>query len=178
MNRMVKACVQEAIVTRAPLSNILRDLWWAHRNTPNSVTNIAPFEHLRGRVGRTKLFPARFNNTLVQAKKDPSRFDKAPSLRERYQRNYKLRFDIKHGVAKVGWKAGDLVLVKDPGFKIKGRSLFKGPFRIREVKKNIVILDNGDVWSMSRITKWTDAPKLEDQRKNHVTEDQRKNHVT
>ncbi|KAJ1110126.1 hypothetical protein NDU88_007481 [Pleurodeles waltl] len=160
MNRMVKACVQEAIETRTPLAILLRDLWWAHRNTPNSITNIAPFEYMRGRLGRTKLFPAWFSNTLHRVDLDPDRFDKAPSLRDKYQRNYKLRFDAKHCVGKVRWRVGDLVLVKNPNFKTKGKSSFKGPFRIREVKKNVVILDNGDEWSISRIAKCTGVGEL------------------
>ncbi|KAJ1095977.1 hypothetical protein NDU88_001126 [Pleurodeles waltl] len=175
MNRMVKACVQEAVETRTPLANLLRDLWWAYRNTPNSVTNISPFEYMRGKLGCTKLFPAWLGNSLAQVGTNQGKFVMAPGLREEYQRNYKLRFDDKHCVSSVKWKVGDLVLVRNPCFKTKGKSSFRGPFRIREVKRNIVILDNGDAWSMSRIARWrgvgddSNSFTLKDQRRN-ITE--------
>ncbi|KAJ1152206.1 hypothetical protein NDU88_004983 [Pleurodeles waltl] len=60
-----------------------------------------------------------------------------------------------------------MVLVKSHGFGTKGRSSFKGPFRIKEVKRNMVVLDNEDVWSMTRIVEWSnvteDATTLENQ---------------
>ncbi|KAJ1088650.1 hypothetical protein NDU88_001806 [Pleurodeles waltl] len=53
----------------------------------------------------TKLFPAWFDNSLAQVDLNQEKFDKSPGLRERYQRNYKLRFDAKHCVSRVEWKA-------------------------------------------------------------------------
>ncbi|KAJ1208271.1 hypothetical protein NDU88_003657 [Pleurodeles waltl] len=164
MNRMVKSCVQEAIETRAPLADLLRDQWWAYCNTPNSITGIAPFEYMRGRSGCTKMSPAWFRNKFDLGDLDQEKLSRASDRRRGYQCKYKLRYDYKHGVSSVKWKVGDMVLLKDPGFRTKGKSRFKGPFCIKEVRKNVVVLNNGDVWSMSRIVKWNnrvvDSPDL------------------
>ncbi|KAJ1165254.1 hypothetical protein NDU88_005682 [Pleurodeles waltl] len=162
--------IQEAIETRVPLADLLRDMWLAHRNTPNSITNIAPFEYMRGRSGAPKCFQHGLKNRLGQEDLDQEKFNKVPDLRENYERKYKLQYDYRYGVSNVKWRVGDMVLVKNPGFRTKGRSSFKGPFRIKEVKRNVVVLDNGDVWSMSRIVKWSnlaeDSSTLENQGRN------------
>lgn len=37
-----------------------------------------------------------------------------------------------------------------------------GPFVIEQVRKNVVLLDSGDVWSMSRLVKWQPGFRLTD----------------
>ncbi|KAJ1192781.1 hypothetical protein NDU88_002087 [Pleurodeles waltl] len=79
------------------------------------------------------MFLAWIKNKLGQEDLEQEKFNKALDLSENYQRKYKLRYDSRYGVPNVKWRVGDMVLVKNPGFRTKGdMMLVKNPgFRIK-----------------------------------------------
>ncbi len=54
-NRVLKDCVQSAIVQSKPWKHTVTDFYQVYRFTPHATTGVSPFELLHGRKMRTKL---------------------------------------------------------------------------------------------------------------------------
>lgn len=155
MNRVVKDCAQRTLESRGSFDSVLRDTWWAHRTTPNVVTLKSPFEDLRGRKACSKLNPC----WLPECTSSEQSLVWRRSRVSNYQNRYKARYDLKMGTKVVEWCVGDSVLIKNPRHVFKGKTNFLGPFTIVVVKRNVVRVNTGAWWSMSRLVRYTGGGK-------------------
>ena len=116
-----------------------------YHTTPHSLTEKTPFELMRGRVAKTKLY------TL--GSKVSSKFQKIKRLVCSKQAKYKAYHDQKQGVKIPDIKPGDFVKIRNPRHVDKGEMRYGPPQKVVSVKGSCIVLENGKKWNVERLTK-------------------------
>ena len=106
------------------------------------MTEKSPFELMRGRVAKTKLY------TL--GSKASSKFQKIQRL---VRSKYKAYHDQKQGVKIPCIKPGDFVKIQNPYHIDKGEMRYGPPQKVVSVKGLCIVLDNGKKWNIERLAK-------------------------
>lgn len=74
----------------------------------------------------------------------------------RRQKKYKQEYDHRWGAKPRDWKVGQRVFVKRPDNILNRYNKYYGPARIKDVKKNVVTMVDGRMWSMDRLVSYSE----------------------
>ena len=106
MNRTIKEGIQLATLQHKDPIQATKDILFVCHTTPHSMTEKTPFELLRGRVAKTKLY------TL--GPKASSKFQEIQRLVCSKQAKYKAYHDQKQGVKIPDIKPGEFFKIQNP----------------------------------------------------------------
>ncbi|XDV12346.1 hypothetical protein PO909_001044 [Leuciscus waleckii] len=152
-NRVLKDCVQSAIVQSKPWKRTVTDFLQVYRSTPHATTGVSPFELLHGRKMRTKL------NVALHS---PASTLQTTDVRKRVvlkQSQMKRYTDAKRGARRLILKEGDRVRVRKPFHVPKGHCKFSDPVEIeKQVGPNTYLLEDGRKWHSSRLARAVQMP--------------------
>ncbi|KAJ1207243.1 hypothetical protein NDU88_002635 [Pleurodeles waltl] len=137
-NRMIKSGLQLAVVNGLDAGSVISELVWGYRTTENTTSCRVPFVDMRGRKPVSKLRPAWMERLLGGG----GAFN-GDSANETGDDNERM-------------KPGDWVKIKS-GRVRQGFSKFLGPFRVLQVHRWHVLLDNGQRWNFRRVAKFSSA---------------------
>lgn len=139
--------MQLAIVAHKPIIQSIKEMLWSYVTTPNGVTGYSPFSLLRGRKPVSKLTPS----WLFEDKSFVCDERKTQERILRHQERYKHEYDHRWGTKPREWSVGQQVLVKNPNVSANRYHRFHGPVTISDVKRNVVTMSDGKMWSMDRL---------------------------
>ena len=106
------------------------------------MTEKTPFELMRGRVAKTKLYTLGLKASLKFQKLERSKLAK-----------YKAYHDQKQGVKIPDIKLGDFVKIRNPCHVDKGEMRYGPPQKVVSVKGLCIVLENGKKWNVERLAK-------------------------
>lgn len=152
-NRLLKESIQLAAASGKHIENSVRDMLWAYHTTPSSTKGLSPFELLRGSKVGSKFSP----NWLFQNKEITIDPEEVGVRVKRRQNEYKEEYDKKWGAKHKSWSEGQWVVVRKPFVASNKGDKFYAPEKIKEVKNNVVVLENGKMWSMDRLSTCPDS---------------------
>lgn len=131
MNRTIKNSLQLAVANGQNWRQMLSDMIWAYRSTPNTETGKTPFELMRGRLATHKLTP--------------------PWLFKRDEQDGEN--NIRTGCVNPDIKPGDWVRIRRKGILSKLDPKWGVPVKVEKVFKNVLEIEGGKRWSFSDVTK-------------------------
>ena len=137
MNRNIKEKIKENANGTRTLREVIEDLLFAYRMTPQCLTGVSPFEMLFSRKQKEPL-SAFYKSPLPRTNLDKRIAEKLDKVRR--------RVDVKRGAQERIFEKGDLVKIKMKD----GR--YSDPIRVREQLTNSVKLEDGTVWPKRRLS--------------------------
>ncbi len=120
-HRVLKSCIQSAIVSGKPWNPIVTQFLQVYRATPHSVTGLSPFELFCGRKMRTCL------NILPPPVTGKSVVSQKVSLSQKKMKAYT---DSRRRARTPNFKQGDWVCIQSPVHVPKGHPKFSKPLQI------------------------------------------------
>lgn len=144
-HRVLKSCIQSAILEKKPWKSTVSDFLQVYRSTPHSTTGVSPSELLVGRKMRTRL------NVLppVSSSKDTAAVSQRVAAQQSKMKTYT---DARRGARSPPFKEGDSVRVRKPTHVPKAHPRFTEPMRIqRKVGPATYRLQDGKKWHASRL---------------------------
>lgn len=150
-NRVLKDCIQAAIVQAAPWKKTVTAFLQTYRATPHATTGVSPFELLFGRKMRTKLA------ILPLPLCDSNDAGVRQHVSDR-QHRIKAYCDKRRGARAPALKVGDKVRVKKQVHVFKGHPKFTDPVIIqRQVGPCTYGLSDGRLWHSSHLASVPDV---------------------
>lgn len=149
VNCLIMSNIQLSLANGLPWRKELEKMIWTHRVAPHSTTGIAPFVSLKGREPGKKKCP------IWLCRKDKIWVDRSELKRnvDNEQQKMSSRYNLKMGVKDFQIQVGDWVVVRKNEWVRKGESKYLGPFQVKDVKTNVVILNDGTTWSLGNVCK-------------------------
>lgn len=145
-NKVLKDCVQMAVLQKRPWKQAVLDFLQTYRSTPHAMTGVSPFELLYRRKMRTKLtvFTPHSSNTQDQEVRQ------RVSIRQNKMKQYS---DAKRGARVPTFQVGNRVRVRKPMHVPKGHSKFTQPVEIeKQVGPSTYRLADGRLWHSSHLS--------------------------
>ncbi|XP_069061167.1 gamma-glutamylaminecyclotransferase isoform X1 [Pleurodeles waltl] len=149
VNRIVMENIQLSQANHLPWMRQLKKMICAHRTTPHSVTRVSPFVSLKGREPGVKECPI----WLRERKRVTVDRELVKKRVEKKQRETALYYNRRMGVKQCHIRVGDWVVIKKGSIVQKGESKYSIPHKVKETKHNVVVLENGLMWSLGNICK-------------------------
>ena len=163
-NRVLMSCVQAAIIQAAPWKETMTAFLQIYRPTPDSMTNVSPFELMFGRKMRTKLAVM----PLPDCEHSDAEVHQQVSNRQTQIKTY---CDKKRGGRAPALKVGDKVRVKEKTDVPKGHPRFTKPVEIqKQVGPCTYRLSDGKLWHSSHLTRVPDAAMIPADQRTQATD--------
>lgn len=157
-NRVLKSCLQLAVVQGRPLPDAVRDHLEAYRRTVHPATGFAPSLLLHGRIHRSRLdvqdmptreAPANFSEQRAQL----------PERVQVYQDKMKHYSDRRRAVRRPQFQSGQAVRVFKPIHQDKLHSKYTEPQRIQtQIGPATYRMEDGRRWNAAKLTKTSQLP--------------------
>lgn len=159
-NRVLKSCLQLAVVQGRPLPDAVRDYLEAYRRTPHAATGQAPCILLHGRMHRSKLDLQGMPTPQLPSTSDHRDVhDKV----HHYQQKMKSYSDTRRAVRQPLFTVGQAVRVFQPKQHNKLRSRYSTPQIIQEqVGPATYRFSDGRTWNADKLTKTLLQPERQD----------------
>lgn len=144
-HRVLKSCIQAAILEKKPWKKTVNDFLQVYRSTPHSKTSVSPSELLVGRKMHTRL------NVLppVSFSKDTAALSQRVATQQNKMKTYT---DARRGASPPPFKDGDNVRVRKPTHVPKVHPRFTEPMRIQQkVGPATYLLQDVKKWHASRL---------------------------
>uniref|UniRef100_A0A8C8DDQ5 Integrase catalytic domain-containing protein n=1 Tax=Oryzias sinensis TaxID=183150 RepID=A0A8C8DDQ5_9TELE len=147
-HRVLKSCIQSAILESKPWRQTVTDFLKAYRSTPHSATEVAPCELLLGRKMRTRL------HVLLPDPRENAVTRLADSVAAK-QHKMKLYTDKRRGAPVPVFQEGECVRVLKPTHVPKAHQRFSEPLRVlKQLAQGNYLLEDGRKWHASRLTRF------------------------
>lgn len=145
-NRVLKDCVQSAIIQSKPWKCTVTDFLQIFSSTPHASTEVSPYELLHGWKMRMKLNIALHRPTSI--------LQRATVCKQVFLKQSKMKHytTAKRSAQKIILKKGDRVWLCKPFHLSKGHCKFTDPFGIEEqVGPSTYLIENGMKWHSSQL---------------------------
>ncbi|KAJ1213333.1 hypothetical protein NDU88_000971 [Pleurodeles waltl] len=124
---------------------------WAYRTTRNNVTGEVPFELMRRRKAGTRELPAWMRTVLDNCVLAGKEGVENEDVRRKCNKNNNGGARVRN-LSRI--QKGDWVKVRA---KVGMWQKFRGPFKVKEVHRFFVVLENGEKWNLRKVAKYCDA---------------------